>query len=682
MAGRPLRNLGVPSFLKTYPLPPKRSLHACSRRSAAASIPFAETPVASSSTYSPSPESLEQARVAIRESRHADLAESLSRDAPNPSRVWGRYIDLLSFIGSETLPLHVHQAVLRKCVPPTKELRASNIKRLQDGTASTRPHKYEERMQLVIHHMDASGHKPTLDDYNFVLEQFAAVGHCDGAMEVYKELVHKGYAPTPRTYGLCLQAIAYKQTLPCRPHELPGIMARTTRMCTDLLREMFARGIPFTSVNFDLALRVLKEATDDEGFAALIRTGYGIDLAYPDQQPLEHVRGKTKGARGRDIAAELPQPLPFSTAALNTIIDVLGRRKKVPRMVVAFEVLTVPLPPHANEHFSSTFDDDDDFGVRSPPESSRYRGPHAEPNITTYNLMIKHMCSAGHATLARHYMVAAMHVDYAEDRRLRGDVMRLPLHEIAAPHFSVNRGTFLPAYGLANRDKNLELMRWVLRAVERSIRRKKERLAHYTAYRDRVMDTPEEDIDSNSEDATSDPSSIPQSDGPSPVATDPIDSSASSPLPADVPPAAVKPARAPPVHILDVDLDAPPPPPPREKMFDLSLHLTILERDLSELADLHKIVQGVLGRSTQRVKERIGRRVWANKDVYLRSEPQRRVLGRNEWMSKVNYKPADKSVVRALEWRRRKPSQSNGDKDWQGRRPFSTQSFALSRRSS
>jgi hypothetical protein len=44
-------------------------------------------------------------------------------------------------------------------------------------------------------------------------------------------------------------------------------------------------------------------------------------------------------------------PFPFTTTALNTAIDILGRLGDIPKRIQAFEVLTQPLP-HANETFS------------------------------------------------------------------------------------------------------------------------------------------------------------------------------------------------------------------------------------------------------------------------------------------------------------------------------------------
>ncbi|KAJ6629194.1 hypothetical protein B0H10DRAFT_2160664 [Mycena sp. CBHHK59/15] len=316
---------------------------------------------------------------------------------------------------------------------------------------------YEGRFQAVIRNIRVSGAQPSLDDYNFILEQFAAVGHHFGAMQVYRELTYLGILPRTKTFGLCLQAIAHR-------------IAVTRRMVSDLVNAMKSFNIPFTSVNLDLTLRVLKETTDLEGLEILMKWGYGIDLANPDCPPLEYL-APTSGADAQSVVS-MPRPQSFSTAALNTTIDTLGRLREISRMVQAFEVLTTPLPQRSQSSTSSyDEDEDDDYGVLAEP-SSTFTPPYASPNTTTYNILLRHVSQAGHAVFARHYLLQAIELDR---------------QEVPAPHFAINRGTLLSVFGESNRDKNVGLMRWLHLKFPRILSKKRGELKFFTRHRDSLQ---------------------------------------------------------------------------------------------------------------------------------------------------------------------------------------------------
>src|SRR6185369_9796926 len=104
--------------------------------------------------------------------------------------------------------------VLRRCTPSSAELRVTSAQRLAKGIRTAEPHIHERRFQTIVRNIRADDAVPTLDDYNFILEQFAAVGHHLGAMHVYKEMTLLGWKPRTKTFSLCLQAIAHHLTLP------------------------------------------------------------------------------------------------------------------------------------------------------------------------------------------------------------------------------------------------------------------------------------------------------------------------------------------------------------------------------------------------------------------------------------------------------------------------------------
>ncbi|KAG1755908.1 hypothetical protein EDB19DRAFT_1843543 [Suillus lakei] len=524
----------------------------------------------------------------IQKEKLSALMEVLSRETRSYARVWSCYVDFMNYAECDDLPLEVHQAVLRRCVPGAYTLRAWTARRMQAGQTPRMPHHFEARLKTVMRNIRATGADATLDDYHIVLHQFAAVGHYTGAMQVLTELTHVcKLEPKSKTFGLCLKAIAHRLSLPIYKVQRADMLADASKLCRKLLKEMSARDMPLTSFNLDLVMRILKEVLDQEGFYQLMKLGYGIDLDYPDHPPLQ----------GSSMLS------PFSTAALNTTLDMLGRLGNVAKLVQTFEVLTQPLPPQASQHYSQEFDDEDDFGIANPASTEPHQTPHAQPNTTSYNILLKHISRAGHATFARHYLYQAVRLDRSVDRLLRSQLYRDP-HGTLAPHFGLNRGTIIPVFGEANRDKNMELMRWIGWVARQTIRRKKNDIAWYSELRDSLPPSPS-------------PSELPSSSSPS------------SPPP-DVSTA------------LDVDLDAPSTPPefpPPKKIFDINLHLNILQKNLDELVtwyDNHYEV--TLSRVTQRVKERLGRRVWAGKNIYLLSENARVIVPRNAWTRMVNFK--------------------------------------------
>ncbi|KAF8592490.1 hypothetical protein K439DRAFT_1235113, partial [Ramaria rubella] len=548
------------------------------------------------------------------------LMDSLTRDRANPSRVWNAYLELGNVMGFETIPHQVQQQVLRKSVPSTEQLRVSAARRMQAGNRPSTPHIYESRLQTVIAHIRNKGRKPEMEDYNFILGQFAAVGHQTGARQVFHEMIHLGVKPSFRTYGLCLQTIAHRLTLPCPYRFQKTMFVEASQMCAELLDDMWTRHIPLTSVNFDLVHRIFKETSDRATFDKLLKVGYGIDLAYPDRLPLD--------VQGSGVLLGVPNSpefknfklLPFSTAALNTLIDMLGSTKQISRMVSAYEVLTAPLPtsmPNSSSSGQWLDEDDEDEPTFAQSSSSDptplYKFPSANPNTTTFKLLIRYTSKAKHAVLARHYVVLAMERDRMVDAQLRADLSSKPLGEIISPNFAVNRGTFLPPYGLANRTRHFGFMRWCYGKTVEAWKIKKEDLAFYTEWQQKNI--------------------IPFRDGPSVHS----DMETDSPPPSD----SLSTPRGPwtpqlPEALL-LDLDAPSPSQIEKKLLDLDRHIMLLTRDVQEMGELVARLEEGVRRLSQRTKERLGRRIWQGKDIFLVSRNKRVHLGRKEWIEHVGF---------------------------------------------
>ena len=541
--------------------------------------------------------------VYAQHSRLNDLNDALNNNG-SPSHVWANYTNLLNVLNNNNIPIEIHQQVLRRCTPSSQELQIAIVRRLQAKNIPSTPHMHEDRFKAIMRNIRILGVQPSLDDYHFILEQFAAVGHFVGSNHVFQELKRIGHQPSYKTFGLCLQSIAHRLTLPIRKSQRLTLPIQAREMFNKYMADMRDHNVPLTPINLDMMLRILKETLDLEGFESLMRWGYGLDLSNPDRIALEY----TTGTDGEPLI-----PFPFTTTALNTTIDMLGRSENVSKLVQAFEVLTQPLPG-ANQHSFNAFEEDDDFGVSvnvSPP--ARFPLPHASPNTTTYNMLLRHICRAGHSILARHYILQAIYLDRETAKILRQAVCKWdkskhkvvlrPLDQVPAPHFSINRQLLLSAMGEGNVDKDLGLLRWLYTKLPFIIRKKTEDLEQYTSLR--------EDATQSSIDA-----SVPPSPPPSPP------SNSTTP------------------DLFDLDLeDSTPSEAPQIKYFNINLHIRILTRNLFEIKDFARHLEFVLGRTTERVKDRLGRRVWAGKDIYLSTEARRLNQTRDSWRAIVNFQP-------------------------------------------
>ncbi len=585
---------------------------------------------------------LSDPREIVKKQRLDDLVAAVTQQRRDPQWTWGCYIALLNIIDPDEVPLELHQLVLRKCTHSAREQRENLSRRLRAGNRPRTSHSHEVRFQAIIHNIRQAGHTPALDDYHYILRQFAAVGHHVGALEVLREISHVGLKKTARTYGLCLMALCHRLSLPIWHQNRPLLISEVTKVCTKLLADMWTEGIPLTGVNVDLALRVFKETMDVEGFERMMKMAYAVDFAYPDRPPLELWEKGSANATSDRIFSSIPKPLPFSTATLNTTIDILGRLGQVSRLVQAFEVLTTPLKSSTGVPASSFEDDEDEEFGDNNPSVATYNAPHAKPNTTTYHFLLKWISRAGHAVLARHYLLQAMQYDREVDRALRGICLLKPPSEIEAPHFGVNRSLILPVFAEANRDKNMELLRWVLVKTQRVLRRKRADLLYYSeiekGWTEAGYSTEElEQGDMSKHSSPLHPAShlSPPSFSFSPLKppSSPLTSKPSTPE-------AISPD-------LDLDLeDSPVTSTPIRKVFNIYTHLSILSRDKEQLEKFEQYVTDIIGRDTQRVKERLGRRIWGQKNIYLRSLDNRSRVSRTTWREIVNYRPTPARVHR------------------------------------
>ncbi|KZT72611.1 hypothetical protein DAEQUDRAFT_592719 [Daedalea quercina L-15889] len=608
------------------------------------------------------------------ESKLSDLRFLTRRLRPDVDQVWGTYQHLQHQLHYDKLPLEVHQEVLRKCTLPAVEHRAAAARRLTPPSRKKEKHRHEPRMKMIIRNIRVAGFTPSIDDYHFVLEQFAAVGHYKGSMEVMKEVTKAGLPKTPQTYGLCLQALCHRLAMPYYENQRPRLINEVMDFCTKLQTEMEERRVPFTSVNVDLVVRLFKETSDVEGFQKLLKIAYGIDLSFPDRPPLE-LWGQTPTAEGESSSAVLsgsaeatPSTLPFSTAALTTTIDFFGKLGEVSKLVQAFEVLTTPLPTKSATT-SPAYDEDeeDDFGV-SNPQVAPWQTPYAVPNTTTYHFLIKWLARARRAHLARHYMLQAIRYEKDVDRQLRIACARKPQSELVPPHMAVNSQMLLAVFGLANRDKDLELMRWTLYKTGQVIKLKKSHIKYYER-RWRWWRLAEKVANESVAKASDSEDADPAPSEEAPASTESASSAAFSSYftPSSASEEVVdKTVHVPPTPYFDVDLTSSVPSsrtPP--KPFKIGRHLHIIRNDMQQLEDLEERIADAVGRVTQRIKEKLGRRIWHARDIYLSHLGRRVVISREEWKKKARFRttktlPPRWEQVRAAKARRKAPQIAPG----------------------
>jgi hypothetical protein len=73
------------------------------------------------------------------------------------------------------------------------------------------------------------------------------------------------------------------------------------------------------------------------------------------------------------------------------------------------------------------------------------------------------------------------------------------------------------------------------------------------------------------------------------------------------------------------------------KPLDLRIHKELVDASLVSFTAMLERADEVVARLRQRTLERLTRRVWNNKDIYLGEYGQRVILGREEWERKVRW---------------------------------------------
>ncbi|KAI0030230.1 hypothetical protein K488DRAFT_54676 [Vararia minispora EC-137] len=543
------------------------------------------------------------------------LLDSVTAERSDKSVVWAYYNDLLDTAGIDRVPLEIHQLVLRNAIPTPAAAKMEALRHYRTVHFPAEPHPYEDRMLAVVRNMRTAGFTPTLADYHWILDQFAATGHFVGAEKVLKEIHLFNFEPLPVTYGYVLQACASRAGLPSNTRGIErreDLLTEISAACSRVLAEMRQRNVPITSENVDLAVRVLRDLVEPDGFDRLVRQLYGIDMEFLDSSPMEIV------SRSEDSL--VPASPVLSTAALNGIVDSLGRQGRISKMVEAFEVLTQPLPLISRVMDAFDGDEDDDTAYVNPHLT---RTLSAKPNSTTFNILLEHLGATGNAALARHYVLVAFHAELDASRTLRAQLRKPTGEGPRGPQIMLQYSMLRPLLHVANRQKELNLMRFVWRMARRSVWTKwgeidelERWIAHQLKAAGEIETGSAAVAASESQSVVDEP---PQMDLPPSQSSTSPEAFAKSSVP--TPNGSV-------LHIA---------PPASRPPLNAALHMRLLRRERGRLVELMSDIENLYARTQQRIKERLGRRVWRAQNIFLRSEQQRTKIGREMWKERVGF---------------------------------------------
>ncbi|PPQ81747.1 hypothetical protein CVT24_003731 [Panaeolus cyanescens] len=340
--------------------------------------------------------------------------------------------------------------------------------------------------------------------------------------------------------------------------------------------DMKKHTVPMTAVNFELSLRILKAYALARGVRHRLCSTPTASLWNTDP---EQLNGKMQTSSNHS-PLQSPHLTPFSICSVDR------------------EVLTQPLS-NAGQHFFNSYDEDD-FGIDvDVSTTTRFTPPYAQLNTTTYAILLRHIGQTPYQSVfTRHYLLQALHLDRFTDMTLRRKYWaKTPLEEISSPHFSLNRDLLLSVLGQSNKHKDLGLkadLEFYQKVKEARDKANREGFPTQSTSRQLLGVR-----------GTLDQAKEPKED----------------------------------LDIFDLDVSGVQPPEPSEpRSFNVDLHVQILKRNVLEIEQFAKRLEYVLGRSTQRVKERLGRRVWAGKDVFFMDQGKRVKTTRKRWKGVVNFK--------------------------------------------
>jgi len=341
--------------------------------------------------------------------------------------------------------------------------------------------------------MRKSNQPPTEEDFHFILQQMAAVGHVRGAASVLEEMeATKGVGPSIKTFKHVLRACVYLMESPLPPEVESRVSNEVTTLASQVVQRMQSLNVELDAPIVELMLRIFKEQQNTEACEHILRLACSFDVHRPDRMP-EEFEKRLKDADTRQ--APLPVPVPITTSMLTTLMKLYGSQGEIPKMITTFEVLTnpYPLPSNLPSPQSDWWDAEDEYDVANPviqtPLKHRpeyvWEPPKSSPNTATLDTIIRYLAWARQRMLCEHYLLLAEEYDKAESVRLRNELSkelkrldsvssmtnpdRLSDETatlagpgfIVAPRFHVTSHMFHPVFVYANQARLTELMRWM-----------------------------------------------------------------------------------------------------------------------------------------------------------------------------------------------------------------------------
>ena len=409
--------------------------------------------------------------------------------------VWESYLALKDIVDQQKgppIPRHILEAVLRQCTPTWHALRYNAIQPATEYGALKRlqfPLPHEARLRSVLQYMRKSNQPPTEDDYHFILQQMAAVGHVGGASAVLEEMeATEGIQPSVKTFKYVLRACVFLLESPIPPEAESQVANSVNTLASRVAKRMQELNLELDTPIVGLMLRIFKEQQNTEACEHILRLACSFDVQRPDRLP-EEFESRLKDADRRQLP--LPVPVPITTSILTTLMNLYGSQGEIPKMITAFEVLTnpYPLPSNLPSPHSDWWDAEDEYDVASPviqtPLKHRpeyiWEPPKSRPNTATFSTIILYLSWARQRMLCEHYMLLAEEYDKAESIRLRNELgkelKRLErvssntapdqtpetpsLGLIEAPRIHITPHMFKPVFVYANQARLTELMRWM-----------------------------------------------------------------------------------------------------------------------------------------------------------------------------------------------------------------------------
>lgn len=509
-------------------------------------------------------------------------------------------------------------------------------------------------MRTILQDIREIGHTPRLSDYHWVLSQLAAAGHATAAEAVLREMIALARLPTADTYSLVLRACIRRLESRIPYSAVEEEAATASRIAREVVEAMGEQGIEINSKHVSLLLRVFKSSLHIEGFELLLRTVFSFDIKRPDRMAKEF-EDRLKAADQNN--QPLPVPLKINRDILTTMMYVWGEAREFSKMISAFEVLTNPypmpsdLPPPSSSWWDDVFGSDVPMPVVTTPLSHRpeykWYPPTTPAAQAAVNKIIQVLAWNDERTLCQHYVKMAIELDEAEAGQLRKTLTKAltavklqsqtlqdtdrPPSNVSSDHpqgsplppsdsppfpldneqpsarFMVTMETLLPAWGMANHKKALEMFRWMRYHTMGLIRRKRKELQWFMERQDKLVQL-EEPV-----------SSMGDSVG--------ADTPSRQPMHPDL------------IPEVPSTGDSETLKPQSHHRFHVMTHIALLQEAIEKLTGMMERIDEGVARLSQRTKERLTRRVLDVKDIYIRDLDERVFIVPEEWAKIVNYGP-------------------------------------------